>query len=75
MYFEAVEEILTKLNDPKLKNGQKMNLQRDLKELDPEGKIIKYIRDGKTGEKPNIENYMNTLVFTGIIIFNCDEVY
>ena len=44
MYFEAVQEILEKLAEPKLKGSQKANLTRQLKDLDPEGVIRKFLK-------------------------------
>lgn len=46
MYFEAVQEVLTKLEDPKLKGSTKANLQKQLKELDPDGAIEKFLAGG-----------------------------
>ena len=59
MYFEAVEKILTKLADPKLKGSVKANLTKQLKELDPDGVIKKYIEEG--GDRPDISD-MITIV-------------
>ena len=39
MYFEAVEQILKKLSDPKIKGSLKANLTKQLKDLDPDEKI------------------------------------
>jgi len=52
MYFEAVEEILGKLADPKTKGSTKASLQKQLKELDPDGIIQNYITNG--GDRPDI---------------------
>lgn len=52
MYFEAVETILEKLNDPKLKGAAKANLNRQLKDIDPDGKIRDFL-EGKT-ERPDL---------------------
>ena len=52
MYFEAVEEILGKLADPKAKGSTKASLQKQLKELDPDGIIQNYITNG--GDRPDI---------------------
>ena len=43
MYFEAVEEILTKLADPKIKATTKTNLQKQLKDLDPQVGESRYL--------------------------------
>ena len=52
MYFEAVQGILERLADPKLKGSTKANLQKELKALDPDGIIKKFIED--KGERPDI---------------------
>jgi hypothetical protein len=57
MYFEAVEEILGKLADPKLKGSQKASLTRQLKDLDPEGVIRKFLEE--KGERPDIAHLVN----------------
>jgi hypothetical protein len=48
MVFEAVEEITKRLTDPKLKNGTRASLQRQLRDLDPEGRV----RDFLAGKSP-----------------------
>lgn len=57
MYFEAVQEILTKIADPKTKGTTKANLQKQLKDLDPEGVIQKFVTDG--GPRPDISSIIN----------------
>jgi hypothetical protein len=57
MYFEAVQEILEKLADPKLKGSQKASLTRQLKDLDPEGVIRKFLEE--QGERPDIAHLVN----------------
>ena len=57
MYFEAVETILKKLADPKLKGSAKANLTKQLQDLDPDGKIKKYIEEG--GDRPDISDRIN----------------
>ena len=54
MYFEAVEEILKKLEDPNLKSTTKANLSRQLKELDPDESIRKFIR--KEIDRPDLSD-------------------
>ena len=49
MYFEAVQDILEKLAEPKLKGSQKASLTRQLKDLDPDGVIRKFLEE--KGEK------------------------
>jgi hypothetical protein len=56
MYFEAVQEILDKLADPKMKGSAKANYQRQLKDLDPEGKIVKYLTG--EAEKPDLTSFI-----------------
>lgn len=56
MYFDAVEDILKKLADPKLKSANKTSLQAQLKDLDPDGVIARFVRDG--GERPDISYLM-----------------
>lgn len=57
MYFEAVQEVMTKIANPKTKGSTKANLQKQLKDLDPDGTIQKYLQDG--GEKPDISHIIN----------------
>jgi len=52
MYFEAVQSVLEKLADPKLKGSTKANLQKQLKDLDPDGVIKKFLEE--KGERPDI---------------------
>lgn len=56
MYFEAVQEILDKLADPKMKGSAKANYQRQLKDLDPEGKIVKYLNG--EADKPDLTSFI-----------------
>jgi hypothetical protein len=53
MYYDAVEEIEAKLADPKTKSGTRSSLQRQLKELDPDGRIRDFLR-GKTVTRPTV---------------------
>lgn len=46
MYFEAVETIVNKLADPKLKGSSRADLTRQLKDLDPDGRIRAFL-EGK----------------------------
>lgn len=55
MYFEAVEGVLKKLQDPNLKANEKKFLLMDLKELDPKGKIRAYL-NGKLDQRPDISD-------------------
>ena len=52
MYFDAVEEILTKLKEKDIKSSTKSNLLRQLKDLDPDGVIQKFVTQG--GDRPDI---------------------
>ena len=52
MYFEAVQDIMKKLADPKLKGSAKANLTKQLKDIDPDGKIQQFVNDG--GERPDL---------------------
>ena len=52
MYFDAVDGILKKLGDASVKASTKANLQKQLKDLDPDGVIVKFVRDG--GARPDI---------------------
>ena len=56
MYFEAVQDILKKLADPKLKGSAKANLSRQLKDIDPDGRIQKFVTEG--GERPDLTGLM-----------------
>lgn len=58
MYFDAVQEILKKLADTNLKTSVKARLERDLKELDPNGIIRKFVEEG--GERPDISDLIGT---------------
>ena len=64
MYIEAVQEILDKLADPKLKGSAKANYQRQLKDLDPEGKIVKYLNG--EADKPDLTSFIekNRLIYS-----------
>eukprot|EP00607_Mallomonas_marina_P008762 CAMPEP_0182419036 /NCGR_PEP_ID=MMETSP1167-20130531/3426_1 /TAXON_ID=2988 /ORGANISM="Mallomonas Sp, Strain CCMP3275" /LENGTH=365 /DNA_ID=CAMNT_0024593611 /DNA_START=43 /DNA_END=1140 /DNA_ORIENTATION=+ len=57
MYFEAVQDILKKLNEPKLRGSTRSNLQKQLKDLDPDGDIQKYLSEG--GERPDLSHLIN----------------
>ena len=52
MYFDAVEEILEKLKEPTLKGSQKAYLNKQLRDLDPEGKIAVFVTEG--GQRPDL---------------------
>ena len=54
MYFDAVQEILTKLADSKLKGSTKARLQRDLKDVDPDGTITAFLQEG--GSRPDLSD-------------------
>jgi hypothetical protein len=58
MYFDAVQEILTKLADTNLKSTVKARLERELKELDPTGVIKKFVEEG--GERPDISSIIGS---------------
>jgi hypothetical protein len=58
MYFDAVSEILSKLDDPKAKGSMKATLLKELKVLDPDGTMVKFLK-GK-GPKPDIWDRINT---------------
>jgi hypothetical protein len=62
MYFEAVQEIVQKLTDPKLKGSRKASLSKQLKDLDPEGTIRRFLEDKEKGgvaERPDIAHLVN----------------
>jgi hypothetical protein len=52
MYFDAVSDIVRKLERPGLKGSMKANLQRELKDLDPTGVIQEFVKNG--GERPDL---------------------
>jgi hypothetical protein len=54
MYFDAVEQILSKLADPKIKGSLKADLSRQLRDLDPDGAIRRFLEEG--GERPNLSS-------------------
>ena len=49
MFIEAVKGILAKLEDPGVKNSVKGELTRQLKDLDPDGKIRQFLEAGRKG--------------------------
>lgn len=53
MYFEAVEKILSKLQDPQIKTSLKKELEKQLVDLDPDGKIQAFLQ-GKTA-RPDLK--------------------
>lgn len=57
MYFDAVDDILKKLDDPNLKSGGRQRLQKELNELDPDGVIQDFVRNG--GPRPDISNLLD----------------
>jgi len=57
MYFDAVEEILNKLDEKKLKGSVRADLQRQLKELDPDGRIAKFVKEG--GPRPDLTDIID----------------
>jgi len=57
MYFEAVETILEKLANPNLKGSAKANLTRQLKDIDPDGKIRDFL-EGKA-ERPDLSDQID----------------
>ena len=54
MYFEAVETILEKLSKPGIKGAAKANLTRQLREIDPDGKIRAFL-EGKA-DRPDLSD-------------------
>lgn len=50
MVIDAVKEIMRKLSDPKIKSSVKSDLTKQLKELDPNGKIRTYLEEGEKGQ-------------------------
>ncbi len=57
MYFDAVNEILTKLQNPRLKPTVAGDLRSQLSELDPKGVIQKYFATGADPRrKPDISD-------------------
>eukprot|EP01035_Chromulina_nebulosa_P034317 gene34317-46034_t len=57
MYFEAVEQIIAKLTDPKLKGSVRADLSKQLKDLDPDGRIRDFL-DGKS-TRPNLSDLIS----------------
>lgn len=57
MYFEAVQDILTKLEDTKIKSSTKAYLQKQLQDLDPDGVIAKFLTGN--GPRPDISDRIN----------------
>ncbi len=58
MYFEAVEGILNRLEDPDLSPKEKKVLLLDLKELDPKGKIRSFL-GGSIDRRPDISDSLS----------------
>eukprot|EP01039_Chlorochromonas_danica_P008249 gene8249-9097_t len=50
MVIDAVKEIMRKLSDPKIKSSVKSDLTKQLKELDPNGKIRTFLEEGEKGQ-------------------------
>ena len=59
MYFEAVQDVLSKLANPKTKGSTKANLQKQLKDLDPDGTIQKFLESGSKEDRPDISHIIN----------------
>jgi hypothetical protein len=59
MYFEAVEEIMTKLNNPKLKGSQRSYFMKELQDLDPEGSIRSFLSNNRKGKRPDISKVLD----------------
>ena len=57
MYFEAVAEIQEKLAEPNIKGSTKASLLKQLKELDPDGRISKFLSEG--GPRPDMSDLIN----------------
>lgn len=57
MYFEAVQQIMLKLNDPRVSVANEDNLKKQLLVLDPSGAIREYIISG--GRRPDITELAN----------------
>ena len=57
MYFDAVADVIQKLADPSLKGSTKASLQKQLKLLDPDGKIAKFVTEG--GSRPDMSDVIN----------------
>lgn len=53
MYFDAVEKVVKLLENPKLKYDKRLKLQAELKSLDPDSRIRKFIQNG--GDRPDLE--------------------
>lgn len=57
MYFEAVAEIQEKLAEPNIKGSTKASLLKQLRELDPDGRISKFLSEG--GTRPDMSDLIN----------------
>jgi hypothetical protein len=57
MYFEAVADVLAKLAVPNIKGSSKSSLQRQLKDLDPDGRITRFLNEG--GSRPDLSDMIN----------------
>ncbi len=44
MFFEAVEELMKKIEDPKVKSSVKDDLRKEMKDLDPKGEIQAFLK-------------------------------
>lgn len=58
MYFEAVQEIFLKLNNPDIGFASADNLKRQLVVLDPDGSIREYVISG--GKRPDISKLVES---------------
>jgi hypothetical protein len=52
MYFDAVEEMLKKIDNPSISKKKKRELEKELAILDPKKKMQNFIKFG--GERPDI---------------------
>jgi hypothetical protein len=56
MYVDAVEKILHRLREPKLKQSKRQEMLESLKGIDPHGSIADFVSRGKRGDRPDMQH-------------------
>ncbi len=61
MFFDAVEDIVKKIEDPKVKSAMKDDLKKELRDLDPKGEIQAFLQ-GK-GPRPDLSQRISESMY------------
>jgi hypothetical protein len=56
MYIDAVERMVNKLKEPKLKSSRREEISAELKSIDPAGELKAFVERGRTGSRPNMDH-------------------